>query len=143
MRSIYKWWSALVVVAILVQVGAAGYGAFYVAKHADDEGEFVTHKQFEHGWDFHAGFGYIVVLGLLILLVLALIARLGRPRIWLPLGLAVAGILQVIFAWLGDGVPGLGFLHPINAFAILAMAGANARLAWSAAPPASASAPAA
>jgi len=142
-RGIYKWWSAIVVVAIVAQIGAAGYGAFYVAKRADDTGESVSHDQFENAWDFHAGFGYIVVLGLLILLVLALIARLGRPRIWLPLGLAVAGILQVIFAWLGDGVPGLGFLHPINAFAILAMAGANARLAWGAAPPAPASAPAA
>ena len=143
MQTLYRYWAWIVFAAVCLQVGFAGYGAFYVAKRADDTGESVSHDQFENAWDFHAGFGYIVVLGLLILLVLALIARLGRPRIWLPLGLAVAGILQVIFAWLGDGVPGLGFLHPINAFAILAMAGANARLAWGAAPPAPASAPAA
>ena len=69
--------------AVIFQIGLAGYGAFFVAGKEEDPGDFVTHKQFEDGWDFHAGFGYIVVLGGLIALVLALVARLGRPRVLL------------------------------------------------------------
>ena len=129
-RTIYRYWAALVFAAVLVQVGAAGYGAFYVAKHLDDKGETLDHKHFEHAWNFHTGFGYFVVLGILIMLVLGLIGRLGRPRIWLPVALAVAGILQVIFAWIGGSVPALGFLHPINALLIFALSGANAHAAW-------------
>ena len=81
MKAVYKWWSTLLVAAVIVQIGFAGYGAFFVAGKEEDPGDFVTHKQFEDGWDLHAGFGYIVVLGGLIALVLALIARLGRPRV--------------------------------------------------------------
>jgi hypothetical protein len=132
---VYKFWSALVVVAIIVQVGAAGYGSFYVASKLDDKKDVpLSHKGFSHGWDFHAGFGYIVVLGLLIMLVLALIARLGRPWIWLPVTLAVLGIIQVLLAWIGSATPAVGVLHPINAFLILALAGANASRAWRTAP---------
>ena len=131
MRAIYKYWAALVVVGILAQIGAAGYGAFYVASKLDEKTDPpLSHEGFEHGWDFHSGLGYIVVLGLLIMLVLGLLARLGRPWIWLPVALAVAGILQVLFAWFGSSAPGVGFLHPLNAFLILALAGANARIAW-------------
>ena len=62
LRSIYKFWAALLVLAIVVQIGAAGYGAFYVAGRLDDKGEVLTHKGFENGWDFHSGFGYFVFL---------------------------------------------------------------------------------
>jgi hypothetical protein len=130
-RTIYRYLAALVFVGVLVQVGAAGYGAFYVAsKLGDKKDKPLDHKHFEHAWNFHTGFGYFLVIGILIMLVLGLIGRLGRPRIWLPVALAVAGVLQVIFAWIGDSVPALGFLHPINALAIFALAGANAHGAW-------------
>jgi hypothetical protein len=135
LRTIYRFWAAIVFVAVLVQVGAAGYGAFYTANRLDDKGSTLDHEGFEHGWDFHAGFGYIVVLGILLLLVVGLIARLGRPRIWWPLALAVAGVLQVILAWIAIDTPGLGFLHPINALAIFALSGLIAHRTWSTAAP--------
>jgi Family of unknown function (DUF6220) len=130
LRTIYRYWTAVVFLAVLAQVGAAGYGAFYVAKRADDEGETLSHKAFEHGWDFHAGFGYIAIFAMLILLALALLARLGRPRIWLPLALAVAGVLQVVWAEVGRSVNALGFLHPLNALAIFTLSGLIAHRAW-------------
>lgn len=130
MNSVYKWWSTLLVAAVIFQIGLAGYGAFFVAGKEEDPGDFVTHKQFEDGWDFHAGFGYIVVLGGLIALVLALIARLGRPRVLLALGVALLFVVQVVLAWIGSEVAVVGALHPINAMVLAGLTGAIAARCW-------------
>jgi hypothetical protein len=130
LRTIYRYWSAVVFLAVLAQVGAAGYGAFYVTKRLDDTGERLGHEGYEHGWDFHSGFGLLAIIGMLILLALALLARLGRPRIWLPLALAVAGVVEILLAELGRAVPGLGFLHPLNALVIFMLSGLIVHGAW-------------
>ena len=132
MRTVYKWWAALLLVAIFVQIGLAGYGAFFVAGKVEDKGDFVTHKQFEDGWGLHMGFGYLVVLGALVLLVLALIARPGRPLVLLTLGLAVLGIVQVLLAWFGSSVAAIGALHPINAVLIAGLTGLLVHRTWNA-----------
>jgi hypothetical protein len=129
-RAAYRYGTVIVFLAVLAQVGAAGYGAFYTANKLQDKGDTLSHEGFDHGWDFHSGFGYIVVLAMIVLLLLGLAAKLGKPRIYLPIALAVAGIVQVLLAWLGEHVPGLGFLHPINALLIFAMSGAAAHMAW-------------
>ena len=51
-------------------------------------------------------------------------------------------VVQVLLAWLGDGVPALGWLHPLNALLILGFTGRNAYRAWQERAPAAASAPA-
>jgi hypothetical protein len=132
MNAVYKWWAALLLAAVFVQIGFAGYGAFFVAGKAEDKGDFVTHKQFEDGWGLHAGFGYLVVLGALVLLVLALIARPGRPLVMLTLGLAVLAIVQVLLAWFGFGVAAIGALHPINAVVIAGLTGLLVHRTWNA-----------
>ena len=38
LRAIFKYWSALIFVAVIVQIGAAGYGAFYAAHKLDGQG---------------------------------------------------------------------------------------------------------
>jgi len=131
-RLIYKFLMTLVAIAVVVQIGAAGYGAFYAANHLKDDGDTFAHHGWEHGWSFHSGFGYTVVLAILIALVLALVARVGRPRIWFQLGLAVAGILQIVFAVTGADHPWIGILHPINAFIMLGLAGQIAAREWGA-----------
>ena len=66
MTTVYRWWSWLVALAVVVQVGLAGYGAFYVANKVEDE--TVDEDKFEDGFGAHIGFGYLVVLtGLLLL----------------------------------------------------------------------------
>jgi hypothetical protein len=130
LRSSYRYWAAVLFLGVLVQVGAAGYGAFYSANKLQDKGDVLGHAGFDHGWSFHTGFGYIVVLGGLILLAIGLAARLGRPQIWFPVALAVSLVLQVVLAWIGTSVPGLGFLHPVNALAIFALSGLIAHRAW-------------
>ena len=121
MRTVYRWWAAIVFLAVVVQVGFAGYGAFYVA-HKVDKG-VVNESKFEDGFGLHAGFGYLVVLGGLILLLLALAARVGKRRTLQSLGLFALLIVQVLLAWIGFGVPAVGFFHPINALAIFAFTG--------------------
>ena len=37
LRSIYKVWAAVIFVGVVVQVGAAGYGAFQTAHELDPE----------------------------------------------------------------------------------------------------------
>ncbi len=130
LRAIYKVWSGVIAFAVLVQIGAAGYGAFYAANHLKDDGDTFTHKGWDHGFDFHVGLGWLTVYGILLALLLALVARVGRPRIWWQLGLAVAGVVQILLAWLAEDHPGFGFLHPLNALVILAIAGQIAVREW-------------
>jgi hypothetical protein len=129
-RQVYRYATVVVFLGVLAQVGAAGYGAFYTANKLDDKGDTLSHEGFDHGWSFHTGFGYVVVIATIVLFVIALAAKLGKPRIFLPAALAIAGIVQVLLAWLGESVPGLGFLHPLNALVMFAMSGAAAHVAW-------------
>jgi hypothetical protein len=129
-RAVYRYATVVVFLGVLAQVGAAGYGAFYTANKLDDKGDTLTHEGFDHGWNFHSGFGYVVVIATILLFLIALAAKLGKPRIYLPAALAIAGIVQVLLAWLGESVPGLGFLHPLNALLMFSLSGAAAHVAW-------------
>jgi hypothetical protein len=130
LRTIYRYATIVIFLAIVAQIGAAGYGAFYVANKLKDKNDTLSHEGFEHGWDFHTGMGWIIVYAGIILFLLALVARIGRPRIWYVLGLAVALIVQLLLAWLGEGVPGAGFLHPLNALVVFGLAGFIAHRNW-------------
>ena len=123
MRTVYWLWSTLMVAAIVVQIGLAGYGAFYAANKLDDEGSTIDDKMFQHGFNAHAAFGYIVILGGLIFVVIGLIAGVGKWRLGRQGVLALLLILQMFLAWFGFGAPPIGFFHPINAFLILGLAG--------------------
>jgi hypothetical protein len=116
LSAVYRYWSALVVLLVIVQIGLAGYGAFGVANDVD-EGS-VDQDRFEDLFGPHAGVGYLVVLSFLILLILAFAARAGRQRVIWSAALFGLGILQIILAWIGFGVPAIGSLHPINAMVI-------------------------
>ncbi len=114
LRAIYKYWATLVFVAVIAQVCAAAYGAFYSANKLEDkpahsdEFKFINKDTFDKGFDFHTGFGYIIFLGAVILFLLALGARLGRPRIWWVLALPVTVIIQILLAGFGEDVPFIG-----------------------------------
>jgi hypothetical protein len=128
LRTIHRYWLALLALAIVVQIGAAGYGAFYAADKADP-GPLTT-KQFDHGFSFHAGFGYFIFLGGIVLLLLALGARLGKRGALRNLGVPVLLAVQIVLAWIGSGTPAVGVLHPINALLILGLVGSLTYEAW-------------
>jgi hypothetical protein len=135
LRTIYRYWTALLFLAVVVQIGAAAYGGFYSAQKlgdqsGSDESNSVTEKVFDHGFGFHTGFGYIIFLGALVLLVLALAARLGRRRVLFALAVPVAVVVQIVLAWISGSVAAVGFLHGINALVVFGLTGSVAAQAW-------------
>ncbi len=141
LRTVHRYWLALLTLAIVVQIGAAGYGAFYAADKADP-GPLTT-KQFDHGFSFHAGFGYFIFLGGVVLFLFALGARLGKRAVLLNLAVTVLLFVQILLAQAGASTPALGVLHPINALLILGLTASLIYKAWrGAARPAASASPA-
>jgi hypothetical protein len=129
MRAVYRWWTAIVFAAVLVQIAFAGYGAFYVVDKVDDPPKSITSDGVDHGWTLHQ-FGYIVILLGILLVPVAYAARVDRShKRW---SLVVAGllILQFLLAIVGWSWAPLGFLHPLNAFVIAGSTGALAHRVW-------------
>src|SRR5262245_44566575 len=113
---------------VIVQIGLAGYGAFYSASKLEDEGSTIDEDVFFDGFGFHALFGYLVILAGLIFMVIGLIAGIGRWRLGRHGLLFLLLFLQFWLAILGFGVPfPFGFLHPVNAVLI---AGISGWVAW-------------
>ena len=125
MSAVYKYLAGVIFLAVLVQIGFAGYGAFSVA--GDVDGGVVDEDRFEDVFGLHLGFGYLVILLGLILLVVALI---GRHRIKHSAILFGLLILQMILAWIGYEVAWIGFLHPVNAILIAGLTGMLAMAEW-------------
>ena len=128
LRTIYRWWVALLFAAVVVQIGAAGYGAFNAADKSDPGP--LNEKGFSDGFDFHNGFGYIIFLGAVILFLLALAGRLGKQQALRVFGVPVLVAIQIVLAWIGEDHPVVGILQPINAFLILGFVGSLAFAAW-------------
>ena len=132
MNAAFRIWASLVSLAIIVQVGLAAYGGFHAADVSDDKGAITKHGV-EDGFNAHAALGYVIVLAALVLLILAFVARrdpagAARPK-WAGIlfGLLIA---QVLLAWLGGAVAGLGVLHGMNALAVAGVAGSLAGREW-------------
>lgn len=128
MQTVYRYWAWIVVAAVVLQIGFAGYGAFFVANAVDDNP--VNQDKFDDGFGLHSGFGYLVVLLTLVFLLIAFAARVGKRRIIQNAVLFVLLIVQVLLAWFGFAVPAIGFFHPLNAFVILGLSGSMAWTSW-------------
>ena len=58
MNGIYKYLSAFFAIGVVLQIGLAGYGAFYAAHKSDDNTpKVITHDSFEHGFGHHGSIG--------------------------------------------------------------------------------------
>jgi hypothetical protein len=132
MQAVYRWFTTVLFVSVVVQVGLIGYAIFYTGQKLDEEGS-ITEKSIEGAFAIHAVFGTVVIGAMLILFVASLVGRLGRSRRRWTGGLLLLGVLQIVFAEIAFSVPELGFLHPVNALAIFAVSGAMAQRAWAAA----------
>ncbi len=121
----------VVLAMVVVQIGLAGYGAFFVANKLEDEGSTINDDVFMDGFGLHAGFGYLVILSGLVLMVIGLIAGIGKWRLGRHGLLFLLLFIQLWLAWIGFAVPfPVGFLHPINAFLILALISWIVRDEW-------------
>ncbi len=121
MKTVYKWWAGLLLLAVVLQIGFAGYGAFYVANKVDGDGKTIDSDGFTDGFGLHMGFGYIIWLLGIIFLVIGIIAGIGRWRLGRHGVLALLLTLQVMLAWFGSAVPAIGFFHPVNALLIFTL----------------------
>jgi hypothetical protein len=129
-KGVYKWWATLVFAAVIVQIGLAGYGAFYVVGKTDNGG-VANDDTISNGFDLHVAWGYLGVgLSMLIFLVIGVIAGVGKWRL-VPHGpLFALWFLQVVLAIGGYATPYVGFFHPVNALLIFALSGMTVRNVW-------------
>lgn len=104
------------VAGVVIQVFLAGLGVF------DSPERFAI----------HAGWGYMLELLPIILLILAVVGRLGRRQVIYPIALFAMFILQSVFVALRTDMPVVAALHPVNGFAILLVGILMAREAWAA-----------
>jgi hypothetical protein len=127
---VLKWFSALYVVLIVIQVYLAGEGIFglNVIKHSDDCDKKGADLVAQHcvgtskTLDAHRALGFFLTLpGAVLFLIVALVAwhpnmRIRRISILVPILTFVQMILPALGRWGGA-------LHPVNAFLILGMYG--------------------
>jgi hypothetical protein len=92
----------LFLAALVLQVFLAGVGLFGTGPEMEP----------------HRGLGWFLHLPLLLILVAALVARVGRPTMWWVLALFVTGAVQPFLPGLRDTAPVLAALHPLNAVAL-------------------------
>jgi hypothetical protein len=130
MRAAFKYLTSVLFVAVVVQVGFAGYGAFNAIDKAD-KGKTVTKKTIENGFDPHGVIGQVVIAVMLLVVLTAAAGRVGPLYVKWAAGLLALGRLQWLFGYLGTkSAPVGGFLHGINALAIYAAAALLAHRAW-------------
>jgi hypothetical protein len=147
LRTIYRYWLTLIFLAVIAQIAGAAYGAFYAAQKlgdqsGSDEDKMISEKVFDHGFGFHTGFGYLIFLGAVVLLVLALAARLGKRGILFALAVPLVVALQIVLAWISESAHAVGILHGINALVVFGLTGYLTGEAWRAARAAPSAAPA-
>ena len=128
LRAIYRYFAALIFLAIIVQFFLAGLGAFGVSEEAA-EGS-VTEEVVDDKFSPHGALGFFMVVAMLLLFLISLGAGRGRNRILLTLALFLDGILQLFLAGAGQDVAAVGGLHPVNALVLLGLTGYLAWAAW-------------
>jgi hypothetical protein len=129
LRALYRYGTAIVAGMVLVQIGAAGFGAFNASEHVSDKHPLTEHT-FDDGFSFHTGFGYGVLVAAVVLLLLAIGARLGRRKVSEVVGLPVMVAVQIVLAWGAESTHWIGPFHALLAFGILGLAGRLAYEAW-------------
>jgi heme A synthase len=128
MHTAFRWLTSVLFVAIVVQVGFAGYGAFDAIHKAEKAP--ISQKTIEDSFNAHGFVGTLVVLVMLVLLIVAAAGRLGERYVKWSGAIVLLGILQFILGAVSPSVPPLGFFHAVNALAIYAVVALLAHRVW-------------
>ena len=113
-RSAHLVVALLLVAGLVVQIFLAGLGVFR------GPASFANHRDF----------GFMLELLPLVLLVLGLVAGLGRRAALLAAGIFGLFLLQSVFVGLRESAPEVAALHPVNGFLITFLSIVLARDAW-------------
>ena len=119
MRAGFRWLTSILFLAIVVQVGLAGYGAFDVIHKAEKAATSVPKKTIEDAFDAHSALGSAIIAAMLVLVIISLAGRLGEGPLRWSGGIFLLGVLQSVLGAVSTSVPWLGVLHAINALAIV------------------------
>jgi hypothetical protein len=124
---IYRILITLFAVAVVVEFFLAGLGIF---RAMPGDNESVSHDTFDDKFDAHAGIGFLLFLGSLLLLIAILVAWTGARSIGATFGLAVLTLVQTTLGGLGEDAPVAGAFHAVNALLIMGLSGFLASRAW-------------
>jgi heme A synthase len=128
LRTIHRYWASLITLAVVVQIGFAGYGAFDAADKLGNGS--IDEDTFEDGFGLHAALGSLLVPAGLLLLLVSFGTRSRSRILWSLLAFGLL-VVQMILGWTGSELPAvLGFLHPVNALIILAVLGSFTGRMW-------------
>jgi heme A synthase len=128
-RAIYRFWVSLIAIAVVIQIGLAGYGAFDTRDNVQGGGT-VDEDSYDDSFGPHIGLGYLIMFSALILLLLSFGAR-GKQRILRSVAAFVLIFIQIMLGESGAAAPyALGALHPVNAFIILGLLGSIVYREW-------------
>ena len=116
LRRIHAWVAWVFVASIVIQVFLAGLAI----PQLGGNGNFGTHQ----------GFGYLIGLIALALVVTAVIAQVGRRRILQTVGILVLYVVQTILPNLDPGLSMAAALHPVGALLLFALGGWYAWTVW-------------
>ena len=121
MRTVHRVLLSVFTLGVIVQFFLAGLGVFRVQDGA-------SNSRFDHVFEPHRVLGNVLLIVALLVLVAALVGRLGRGQALLGLVLALLVFLQSILA--NSGPSGVRALHPVVAVLILALAGSFTGRLW-------------
>jgi hypothetical protein len=136
MRATYRVLAMLIALGVVLQAAFIAWGLFSIHRNADD-GQTFSNTDPGAGITAHGVLGNIIPLIALILLIVSFFARVPGGVKWAAITFGVA-VLQVALAYISYGVPFLGVLHGLNAFALAAVASVAMRKARLASTPAEA-----
>jgi len=136
-RLVYRVLAMLIAAGVVVQAAAIAFALFDI-EHKTDDGQVYSKDSHNGGIALHSVLGEMVipVIALLLLIVSFFAAIPGGVK-WAAITFGVL-VLQVVLAYAGDGLPAIGVLHGINAFALAAVASIAMRKARLADSPAAA-----
>ena len=121
MASVHRVLLSVFTLGVVVQFFLAGLGVFRVQGGASD-------SHFDHVFAPHRALGNVLFIVALLVLVAAIVARLGRTRVLLSLVLPLLVFVQSILA--NNGPSWVRAFHPVVAVIILALAGSFTGRLW-------------
>lgn len=133
MRQVYRVLAMLVAVGVVVQAAAIAFALFEI-EHQTDDGQVYSKDSHNGGVALHSVLGDMVIpLIALLLLIVSFFAGIPGGVKWAAITFGVL-VLQVVLGFAGHGLPAIGVLHGINAFALAAVASIAMRKARLAGP---------
>jgi small-conductance mechanosensitive channel len=120
-RTVHRVILSVFTLGVIVQFFLAGLGVFRVQDGASS-------SRFDHVFEPHRVLGNVLLIVALLVLVAALIGRLGRGQALLGLVLTLLVFLQSVLA--NAGPSWVRAIHPVVAVLILALAGSFTGRLW-------------